>query len=221
MPRMILSPRTSDTIELHIGKILIFCEGHTEMNYFDFFKKRIKNKYDNIVIQMENVKSNARAVLNYAEEFLKDDHNSKAFYDYDKYLVFDCDAPDNIAEVIEQAKNSESEYHLLVSSLLFEVWLLMHIEELDGDPLRKKSIAKRIEQHLGLLPDSYEKRKDDQGLIAKIILGYQNVEKAINNAENLRSLYDEKGYEMKDIISGYYPYSNVDELVKQLAKATE
>ncbi|SDA11590.1 hypothetical protein SAMN02910447_00440 [Ruminococcus sp. YE71] len=42
MPRMMLSPRTSDTIELHIGKILIFCEGHTEMNYFDFFKKRIK-----------------------------------------------------------------------------------------------------------------------------------------------------------------------------------
>ena len=178
MPRMMLSPRTSDTIELHIGKILIFCEGYTEMNYFDYFKKRIKNKYDNIVIQMENDKSNAQAVLNYAEEFLKDDHNSKAFYDYDKYLVFDCDAPDNIAEVIEQAKNSESEYHLLVSSLLFEAWLLMHIEELDGDPLRKKSIAKRIEQHLGLLLDSYEKCKDDQGLIAKIILGYQNVEKA-------------------------------------------
>ena len=58
-------------------------------------------------------------------------------------LFFDCDAPDNIVEVIEQAKNSESEYHLLVSSLLFEVWLLMHIEELDGDPLRKKPIAKK------------------------------------------------------------------------------
>ncbi|SDA11585.1 RloB-like protein [Ruminococcus sp. YE71] len=97
----------------------------------------------------------------------------------------------------------------------------MHIEELDGDPLRKKPIAKKIEQHLDLLTDSYEKHKDDQGLIAKIILGYQNVEKAIKNAESLRSLYDEKGYEMKDIISGYYPYSNIDELVKQLAKATE
>ena len=58
MPRTMLSKRTSDTIDLHLGKVLIFCEGHTEENYFSFFQKRIKNKYDDIIIVMENVNAN-------------------------------------------------------------------------------------------------------------------------------------------------------------------
>ena len=70
MGRTLLSPREIENKDLHIGKILIFCEGSTEENYFDFFKKKIKDKFSNIVIETQMVGSNARAVLNYAEDFL-------------------------------------------------------------------------------------------------------------------------------------------------------
>ena len=51
MGRTLLSPREIENKDLHIGKILIFCEGSTEENYFDFFKKKIKDKFSNIVIE--------------------------------------------------------------------------------------------------------------------------------------------------------------------------
>ena len=72
-----------------------------------------------------------------------------------------------------------------------------------------------------MLPDSYEKHKNDVGLIASLIKKHGNVESAILNAEKLRKHYAIQHIEMKEIISEHFPYSTVDELVKQLAKATE
>lgn len=66
MGRTLLRQREIEQKELYIGKILIFCEGYTEKNYFEFFKKLIKDKFSNIVIETETVGSNARAVYNYA-----------------------------------------------------------------------------------------------------------------------------------------------------------
>lgn len=217
MPRMILSPRQMDTIDLHIGHVLIFCEGFTEENYFNFFKRQIGDKYANIEIEVENAKSNARAVLNYANKFFEDSENISKYKNYEKYLVFDCDAPDDILNVIDEAEKSEYNYILLVSSLLFEDWLLMHLEEIEEGELRKTKIAAKLTSQLDL--DDYEKHKDDEGIIAKILVGNQNVEKAILNAKSLRSRYEDKGYDMKHIISKYLPYSKVDILVEQLAKA--
>lgn len=221
MPRTMLSRRTSDTIELHLGKVLIFCEGHTENHYFSYFQKRIKNKYDDIIIKMETVNANSQSVLNYADRFLNDDENQKAYYNYEKHLVFDCDDPSNILEVIEAAEKSEHHYHLLISSLRFEVWLLMHLEELEPVAISKKQINEKLEAHLSLEPNSYKSHKDDAGLIAKIIKEHGNVDNAIVNADALRSYYDAHHLEIGAIISGKYPYSTVGDLVKQLAKATE
>lgn len=221
MPRTMLSKRTSDTIDLHLGKVLIFCEGHTEENYFSFFQKRIKNKYDDIIIVMENVNANSQSVLNYAVRFMQNEDNHNSYYNYDKYLVFDCDAPDNILEVLDEAQGAEYGFHLLISSLLFEVWLLMHLEELEAKPINKIKIAQKLETQLRLPPDSYEKHKNDPGLIASIIKEYRNVENAIMNAGKLRQYYSDHNIEIEAIISKHLPYCTVDELVIQLAKATE
>lgn len=217
MPRMMLSPRQMDTIDLHIGHVLIFCEGYTEENYFNYFKAQIGDKYADIEIQVENAKSNARAVLNYANKFFENSDNISKYANYERYLVFDCDAPADILNVIEEAEKSDNHYILLVSSLLFEDWLLMHLEELEEAELRKPKIADKLTAYLSL--DDYEKHKDDTGIIAEIIVGSQNVEKAILNAKSLRSRYEEKGYDMRHIIDRFLPYSKVDILVEQLAKA--
>lgn len=219
MGRMKLTPRKVETIELNIGKILIFCEGSTEKNYFEYFKSRISNKYDNIEILTELVSSNAQAVLNYAENFLHDEENKQNFSDYEKYLVFDCDAPPTILDVIKNAKSSDNEYKLLISSLIFEVWLLMHYEDVEDKPLSKVVIGKKLTDYLRL--DNYEKHKNDKGVIAKIIKGSSNVEKAVSNAENLRMRYDKNDIDIKMIIDEKLPFSEVDKLVRQLMIAAD
>ena len=49
---------------------------------------------------------------------------------YEKHLVFDCDAPDNIQEVITKMRKSDNGYILDYSNLLFETWLVMHFQNL-------------------------------------------------------------------------------------------
>lgn len=217
MGRTLLSPREIENKDLHIGKILIFCEGSTEENYFDFFKKKIKDKFSNIVIETQRVGSNARAVLNYAEDFLSKDDNIYEYSTYEKYLAFDCDAPDDILKVIEDAKGSDNNYILLISSLLFECWLVMHLEEVEARPLRKPEISTILEKHLDLL--DYEKHKDDEGVIAKIIKGDSNLKYAINNAKKLKRSYEQSGKDIEEIIKEKLPYSLMFDLVEQLAIA--
>ena len=117
--RKILTPKPENA-----GKLLIFCEGYTEYNYLDYFKKYLENnlrtKYSDIVIEPINAKGNAMHVYNYAEEFLNENDNGSKYLYYEKHLVFDCDAPDNIQEVISLMRESENDYVLDYSNLLFE-----------------------------------------------------------------------------------------------------
>ena len=56
--RKITNPRPENA-----GKLLIFCEGHTEYNYLDYFRSYIDNnlraKYSDIVIEPINAEGNA------------------------------------------------------------------------------------------------------------------------------------------------------------------
>lgn len=113
---------------------------------------------------------------------MKNDQNVSKYAVYDKYLVFDCDAPDDILDVIDDAKSSANQYQLLISNLLFECWLLMHLETLPGAPLSKTAIGEKLTTYLDL--DDYEKHKNDEGLIAKIIKDDGNLTSAIKNAKD-------------------------------------
>lgn len=107
--RKITNPRPENA-----GKLLIFCEGHTEYNYLDYFRSYIDNnlraKYSDIVIEPINAEGNAMHVYNYAEEFLGTDENASKYLHYEKHLVFDCDAPENIQEVISLFEESVKKY---------------------------------------------------------------------------------------------------------------
>ena len=67
--------------------------------------------------------------------------------------------------------------------------------------------------------DDYENHKDDEGIIAKIIKGQDNLSNAIQNARDLRESYQTQGETIETIIDKYLPYSEVYELVEQLAIA--
>jgi hypothetical protein len=93
----------------------------------------------------------------------------------------------------------------------------MHLENLPGASLRKKAIGDKLTDYLDL--DDYEKHKNDEGIIAKLIKDEGNLANAIKNAKDLRQSYRVQGETLETIISKHLPYSIVYELVEQLAIA--
>ena len=143
---------------IHAGKILIFCEGSTEFNYFEYLnnylKNNVKSRYSELVIeQIETIdtKGNAQNVFNYAETFLGTNDNARKYSLYEKHLVFDCDDPKDIQSVIQQMKDSVNDYILDYTCLLFETWLVMHFMHLRvTDNVKKLAIISYMREHLGI-----------------------------------------------------------------------
>lgn len=213
MARLQLSQqRVTEAKKLNIGKVLLFCEGNTEKYYFDYFAQIInsnENKYNNVIVTTEAANGNAQKVLNHSVDFLSQEENNRLFVNYDKYLVFDCDAPEDISSVITQAASHPNHYHLLVSNHFFETWLLMHFEDIE-EILSKKETANRLSDHLNA-----EYKKGRKGRTREIILN-GDVEKAIKNARKLEKKYAQLGKTIYDSIDDMNPYSNVYTMVEQL-----
>lgn len=214
MARTRLSPsRQANIKNTNIGKIILFCEGETEKNYFEYFADILtKNKYNNIQVVVETASGNASRVLNAADEYLKNEVNLRKYANYKKYLVFDCDAPPNIQRVINKMLISMNNYELVVSNHIFEIWLLMYFEEVELK-LSKKKIYEKLTLHLNT---RYEKAS--AGIIRKIIKEGA-IESALRNAEALEAKYMKSEMDITHSIGKMNPYTNVHILVEQLMSA--
>lgn len=210
MGRTILSPKNKIEIQReYIGKIILFCEGMSEKYYLDYFKNIItKNKFTEIKIETESADGNARTVFNFAEDFLSRDENISRYMHHKKYLVFDCDDPSNIQDVINDMNNSSHSYSLLVSNFRFETWLLMHFEHI-YDKITKRDLSKHLTAHL-----KHEYKKADAGIIREII-NNGNVEEAIKNGHELENKYKLEGKTILSNIEKMNPYTNVHTLIEQ------
>jgi hypothetical protein len=199
----------------NLGKLILFCEGHTEKNYFNYFATIIKdnpNKYSHIKIELIPAEGNAKRVLNFANEYLSDDNNAKTYSLYEKYLIFDCDAPLEITQVILEMRRSNA-YILLPTNLLFETWLLMHFEEV-GSRLKKAETYKRLEEALGI--SNYDAEKASEGIIRKIIDNGDSVKMAISNAKRLEQMYKNKNFMIEKDIENMNPFTAVHTLVEHI-----
>ena len=130
--------------------------------------------------------------------------NNRKYSTYGKYLAFDCDAPPDIQTVISAA----SEYELLISNHLFEIWLLMHFEDVN-DKISKREIYRRLSSHLH---DAYS--KGHKGKTREIIQN-GDVEKAIDNAGILEEKYKAEGKSMFANIKDMNPFTSVHRLIEQ------
>ena len=201
--------RKKNIIKENIGRIIIFCEGPTEKYYLDYFANIInKSKYTDVHIETESANGNAKTVLNFAEKFLSQEENNRKYVNYGKSLIFDCDAPKNIQNVINEMQASDKKFTLLVSNYLFELWLLMHFEIVDKK-LTKRKIYEKLSGHL---VNDYIKA--DSGVIREIIAN-GSVEDAIKNAFNLVQLYESDGKTIEKNIIEMNPYTNVYKLIEQ------
>lgn len=193
----------------YLGKVLVFCEGKTEYNYIKYFADIINcySKYTQVQVDLENVKGNARAVYNYAENYLKCEENKKQYKNYDKYLIFDCDAPENIGEVLKDIKESENDYIMLLTNIVFEVWLIMH-EEVVGNVLTKCQIYSKMAK---ILDCQYygDKEKASKGYIRRLIGNGTNVKRAIDNARKLEKEYIDIQGDIISNISRMNPYTQM------------
>ena len=215
--RKITNPRPENA-----GKLLIFCEGHTEYNYLDYFRSYIDNnlraKYSDIVIEPINTEGNAMHVYNFAEEFLRVGENASKYLHYEKHLVFDCDAPENIQTVIGMMKESENEYILDYSNLLFETWLVMHFQNLEPDTdYSKRVIYKLMRDYLNVTRYT-KKMKASKGTIGKILgsNGNERIRAAIENAKLLEKHWEDAGKDMGKNITQMNPSVEIYKLIERL-----
>lgn len=223
MPRLVNGERkiTNPKPE-NAGKLLIFCEGYTEYNYLDYFRQYINNnlhvKYSDIVIEPINVEGNAMHVYNYAEEFLGKDDNASTYLYYEKHLVFDCDAPEDIQNVIELMKKSDNKYILDYSNLLFETWLVMHFQNLEPEKDNSKRVIIRLmRDYLGVTRYT-TKVKAAKGTIGKILgsNGNERIRAAIENAKLLEQHWKSEEKDMDNHIVEMNPAVDIYKLVKRL-----
>lgn len=193
----------------NIGKLIVFCEGMTEKNYLDYFAEIInKNKYTDVHIETETANGNAKTVCNFADSFLNDEINSSKYVHYNKYVIFDCDDPPNIQNVIAEVVSPNRGYSLLVSNYIFEIWLLMHFENVNCQ-LSKQKTYQKLGMHLGK-----EYKKADSGIIREII-NNGSIEEAIRNAYELESKYELENKTILSNIVEMNPYTNVYSLIEQ------
>lgn len=215
--RKIINPKPENA-----GKLLIFCEGATEYNYLEYFKNYIENnlraKYSDIVLEPINTKGNAMHVYKFAEEFLQDEINASKFLYYEKHLVFDCDAPDEIQDVITLMKQSDNNYILDYSNLLFETWLVMHFQNLEpGDGIDKREIMRLMREYLGVAKYT-TKLKASSGTIGKILgsNGNERIRAAIDNAKLLEKHWKISGLVMEKDIKKMNPSVDIYKLIERL-----
>ncbi|MDO3411110.1 RloB family protein [Saccharibacillus sp. CPCC 101409] len=206
-------PRSIQTRSQNLGRSLLFCEGPTEQYYFDHFAgilESLPNKFTDMEIKtLPGSGGGANGVLVFAEEFLKDDVNAKGYELYDKYLVFDCDAPENIEDVIRDMRQSANDYRLLITNREFESWLVMHYE--DPVPGQAKSELGSPRTILSFhLYKNY--KKASKGIVRQIIGDGEAVRKAINCAEEIEAHYNRQGMSLEQIehyINQMNPYTSV------------
>ncbi|MCB2289525.1 RloB family protein [Clostridium sp. CS001] len=125
MARVRLNPylqRSVETKKLYLGKTILFCEGKTEYNYFDYFADIIKasgDKYSHIELKLITADGNAQTVMNHANDFLGNEDNSLKYINYDNYvkhksspgmirqIIGNCDS---VRNAIKNAKELEKTY---------------------------------------------------------------------------------------------------------------
>lgn len=211
----------------HAGKLLIFCEGSTEYNYMDYFKKYLENnkkiKYTDVVLEPINTEGNARHVFQYAEEFLADEQNARKYALYEKHLIFDCDAPDDIQEVISDMIGSSNDFILDYSNLVFEIWLVMHFQEMTVDSRKTKAQVYSTMRDYLKVENYGSKEKAATGTIAALLGndGDDKIRAAIVNAKELETYWKEAGKNYQKDIETMNPSVSIHSLVERLLDEIE
>jgi hypothetical protein len=146
-------------------RVLIVCEGtKTEPNYLNEIRSHLKLHTANVVIRASDLGTAPIQVVKYAEQLFQqgDSHYKLRAKEFDRiYAVFDRDDHSSFHEALmycHRAKHLKNKDRKIVPLIAipslpcFEIWLLLHFEEVRA-PLHRDEVYARLRNHL---PD-YEK----------------------------------------------------------------
>ncbi len=123
---------------------VIATEGYnTEYTYFTAFKKKYKDKFDERNLHVEILrrpaqqhgKSSPKSTEQMLQEFLEDNQDYDFQADRDElWLIIDTDTweKQTILQLVEKCQKDRL-YHLGISNPCFEVWLILHLADLNQD----------------------------------------------------------------------------------------
>ncbi|MDN5342760.1 MAG: hypothetical protein PWP28_1635 [Oceanotoga sp.] len=178
---------------------IMFCEGDTEVKYFNSLNNHLKDS--NIVITTKKSnKTDCIGIHKYAENYKNSNNNEFDYY----FLVFDKDY--NSFENIEKVM-SKKEYKILFSNPCFELWIILHYKLID-----KKTDCKEIIKMIKKFIPNYSKGQNDlfTKLKDKLTIAIENNNKLLDNHCKL--------YNHKNFIK-LNPYTNIFELYNIIKKA--
>lgn len=159
-------------------RVLIVCEGKTELLYFQGLINKLKLSTANI--EIINPKQNTpNSLLKKAKELYKKSNKSGNIFDK-IYCIFDKDKHPKYQQTkdnIEQIKQPRHTYYAIYSEPCFEYWLLLHFKNttkpfIDYDELSKDKDFKRYFSKYN---------KTDEDVFIKL---QDKIDTACNNAKN-------------------------------------
>lgn len=212
-------------------RYLIVSEGvETETNYFEGIRRRISSKYNNTVdvkksieLRIEGTGKNTNSLVNAVEDFLLDvdkyvNHSNTVYGNI--WLIFDKDDFDGnqFNSAISQAEARG--YNVGWSNESFELWFLLHFEQLVtgigreqyNDKLTKYFKENKIFSKYKIAGNKYHKNIEN---IYEILLEYGDETKAIRRAEKLMKDWKSEGV---TIPSKMKPATAVFKLIVELSR---
>lgn len=188
-------------------RIVIYCEGQTEKQYFDMLSK----KYRGITINTKRIGVKTKVMGNTApihlvNEAIKNLQSDKKDYQIDQaYVVFDNDdhTPAEITEAIHLA--TKHQFEVIYSNISFDLWILLHFQ-----PVNNHMTKREIYNRLNVLFQ---------------VVSYQNDLKGINLSNYLEDLVVHAYANAQQLISNpnpviHYinknPYVNLHQFIKKI-----
>jgi hypothetical protein len=142
-------------------RILIVSEGSkTEPNYFREIRAAYRLHTANVEVQPSDLGTAPIHVVQYAQQLFEsgDYHRNIQRRAFEKvYAVFDRDNHDSYFDALQLAKSLDGKlrndakksviFQAVASVPSFELWLLLHYEEIQA-PLHRNEVMRRLKQHI-------------------------------------------------------------------------
>lgn len=109
-------------------------------------------------------------------------------------------------------RKSPNNYRLVPTNLLFELWLVMHFQEINA-PLTKAQTYKALARHLNIEYYGSSGDKNNSGFI-RCVTTNGDIGRAISNAARL--VKDQEVAENLDCISSLNPVTYVHQIIEKL-----
>lgn len=189
-------------------RVLILCEGETEVNYFNglISQSKYKRKFQSVSVRVFKPKDHSPfGMVKEAKRLISEAKREKNAFDH-VWVVFDKDDHTKVPDAFELARTSKPEINIAFTTPCFEYFVLLHFKK-TSKPFKKcDDIIHEIKTDW--LPE-YDKARN----IFEILLDHK--EEGLNNSAWVVTQFNheiQSGRRIYELSS----YSNVHELVRFL-----